>query len=180
MLLRFGFLIVVNNRDKMLLPRDRAGRALIRNLVEHIVERIHRIHDLPHKVFLSVNHRRIRQRMGFGSLAIAVAISIHAVDVIAVMKWMERPRVLGSLRSFPFDTPPLEQHHRDIHTVPSGLLHPRRHSLEEERIDAIHIKLRPSVQGNTWSRPQVRHGFKQRILLTPEPEKVQMISRQES
>ena len=66
---------------------------LVGDLVQHVIEFVHRVDDLPHIRLLKLCNLSNAARMDFQPAAIAVQIAINTVDVVIRMIGMLLPGI---------------------------------------------------------------------------------------
>ena len=97
MLLGLGAFVALHELDHVVLPADRIGNRLVGDLVEDIVEVVHRVDDLADVRLLDVGDRRVVERVDPPHVS-----GIDTVDVVVRGERM-RPSTRRSLHG-----PPLE------------------------------------------------------------------------
>ncbi len=116
MLSRFASLVRTDEFDHVVLPWDGSDVHLVTYFVEHIVQIVDCINNLPHVLFLDFRNLLLRlQCVDLWAFAIVVPIPVDTIDVIRLVERMPSPGI--SDLALLLDAPTLKQHHGHVNAA---------------------------------------------------------------
>ena len=159
-LLGFGLLIALDKFNHLVLPLWCIQ--LVCNLIEHVVQRIERVDDLPDIFFLKAENSLVIGIEEFNPFSVVVIIHVDAIDVVRFVENVSIPQRLGRIanRLAAEESIDLEQHNRHIYSGFLQIFTPVPHAMEEYLVEPVQIELALSVFRLAVSlHPLVGHGI---------------------